>query len=187
MTCGSFCIGRFMHPGWAWGRLGGGACRPLPPCPAGGLRRPAVSTRVGRFADLPSPHRLRTPAPIPESALCATAPRPSDRPGPPRPHWSEKLIAVCVGEGEPLSSGRPPAGHSSPIAPPLAPCPCVPGARGGATCVGGRVMQRMRAVAGTLAAGGEGGRARVGWERKAGAGLGSSPFGSISLPRIPHC
>lgn len=30
VTCGSFCIGRFMHPGWAWGRLGGGAI-PTPP------------------------------------------------------------------------------------------------------------------------------------------------------------
>lgn len=30
VTCGSFCNGRFMHPGWAWGRLGGGAV-PTPP------------------------------------------------------------------------------------------------------------------------------------------------------------
>ena len=43
--------GWFMHPGWAWGRLGGGACRLLPPC-----------LRVGQ-EDPPLAPELQTPLP----------------------------------------------------------------------------------------------------------------------------
>lgn len=82
--------------GEAWGR---GRADPSLPALWGGLRRPAISTRVGRFADLPPRTDSGHPPPSLRAPPFATpAPAPThDRPGPPRPHLSERnLLLLCV-------------------------------------------------------------------------------------------
>lgn len=147
--------GWFMHPGWAWGRLGGGACRPLPPCLLVGQEDPPLAPELQT-----SPPPDSGPAPIPESAPWPAPPAPGQA-RPVRPLEVEKLIAVSVwgrrGAAELRKNPLPPANHSSPSSGPQpqvrASSPPHPRRRGAQRMlVGGRVMQRMRAVAGTLAA-----------------------------------
>lgn len=146
--------GWFMHPGWAWGRLGGGACRPLPPCLRVGQEDPPLAPELQT-----SPPPDSGPAPIPESAPWPAPPAPGQA-RPVRPLEVEKLIAVSVwgrrGAAELRETPLPPANHSSPSPRPQPERrpPPPPAQEGCAThaCVWGRVMQRMRAVAGTLAA-----------------------------------
>lgn len=95
----------------------------------------------------------------------------------PRPHWvRETYCCVDVGEGEPLSSGRPP-----PFLPPRSPRPrprvrAFPERWRRATCVwGARHAAHARSCGHP---GGRGGRAA-----QRAAGLGSRrPFSSLSLP-----
>lgn len=104
--------GWFMHPGWAWGRLGGGACRPLPPCLRVGQEDPPLAPELQT-----SPPPDSGPAPIPESAPWPAPPAPGQA-RPVRPLEVEKLIAVSVwgrrGAAELRKTPLPPANHSSP-------------------------------------------------------------------------
>lgn len=126
MTCGSFCIGRFMHPGWAWGRLGEGPC--------GWAEKTRLLAPEGDDSQTSPSPQTPDPAPIPESAPFAAPTRPHalHRPGPPRPHWSERNLLLCgLGRGAAELRKSPPhrSAPPSPTGPPPAPCPCVPGAQ----------------------------------------------------------
>lgn len=134
--------GWFMHPGWAWGRLGGGAYRLLPPCLRVGQEDPPLAPELQT-----SPPPDSGPAPIPESAPWPAPPAPGQT-RPVRPLEVVKLIAVSVwgrrGVAELRKTPLPLCQTFLPIAPPPAPSPCVPpqrrrGARrmrvcGGASC-----------------------------------------------------
>lgn len=104
--------GWFMHPGWAWGRLGGGACRLLPPCLRVGQEDPPLAPELQT-----SPPPDSGPAPIPESAPWPAPPAPGQA-RPVRPLEVEKLIAVSVwgrrGAIELRKTPFPSANHSSP-------------------------------------------------------------------------
>lgn len=104
--------GWFMHPGWAWGRLGGGACRLLPPCLRVGQEDPPLAPELQT-----SPPPDSGPAPIPESAHWPAPPAPGQA-RPVRPLEVEKLIAVSVwgrrGAIELRKTPFPSANHSSP-------------------------------------------------------------------------
>lgn len=133
--------GWFMHPGWAWGRLGGRACRPLPPCLRVGQEDPPLAPELQT-----SPPPDSGPAPIPESAPWPAPPAPGQA-RPIRPLEVEKLIAVSVwgrrGAAELRKTSLPPANHSSPSSRPQpqvrASSPPPPAQEGCAThaCVGG--------------------------------------------------
>lgn len=151
LTCGSFCVGGSCTLDGRGGGLGEEPADPsLPAC--GWVRK----TRLLAPELQTSPPPDSRPAPIPESAPWPAPPAPGQA-RPVRPLEVEKLIAVSVwgrrGAAELRKTPLPPANHSSPSPRPQPVRP--PTSAGGVrdACVwGGRVMQRMRAVAGTLAA-----------------------------------
>lgn len=115
--------GWFMHPGWAWGRLGGGACRPLPPCLLVGQEDPPLAPELQT-----SPPPDSGPAPIPESAPWPAPPAPGQA-RPVCPLEVEKLIAVSVwgrrGAAELRKTPPAPCQSFLPVVPPPAPSPSV--------------------------------------------------------------